>query len=230
MTIIERISTILRANLNAILDQVEDPEVVLDQILRDMASAIAEARGQVAEMIAQQKILEANLDRNRDLATEWRQKAEFAVQRGRDDLAREALRRHNDYTENATAYEQQLTAQRQLVEKLKRDLQALESKFEDAQRNRETMIARHRRAETQQRVATISSQLNVMDPSVELGRMEQRIQLAEARVEAQAELASSGFDEQFEALSADTHLEDQLHELKQGLGAGGSAALSSGQS
>lgn len=231
MTILDRINTILRANINAMLDKAENPEVVIDQIIRDMASAIAEARGQVADMIAQEKILQANLARNRELTAEWEQKATLAVQKGRDDLAREALRRKNDYQENATVYEQQLQSQTQIVDKLKSELQALESKYEDAKRNREVLIARHRRAATQQKVTQISQSLNTMDPSAELGRMEERIRMEEARAEAQVELQSDTLDDQFAALSGDSQVESDLQRLKQQLGSGEEqSALPSGGS
>lgn len=220
MSIIERTTTILRANINALLDQAEDPEKALDQILRDMSSAIAEGRGQVADMIAQQKVLEANVERNQTLAGEWRQKATLAVQSGKDDLAREALRRQNDYLENAKVYEEQLAAQSQLVQKLKTELGQIESKYEDAKRNRETLIARHRRAETTQRITQVSGQLNMMDPTTELGRWEERVQLEEARAEAQQEVQAGGFEDQFEALESGPDVERQLQELKAQLGAG----------
>ncbi len=228
--IFDRISTILRANINSLLDKAENPEVVIDQIIRDMSSAIAEARGQVADMIAQEKILRANVQRNRDLSTEWMQKATLAVQSGRDDLAREALRRKNDYEENANVYEEQLTAQSHMVDKLKSELGQLESKYQDAKRNREILIARHRRAETQQRIAQVSAQLDVMDPSAELGRMEERIRLAEARAEAQQELQSTSMEDEFAALAADSGVESELQSLKQQLGSGERAALPSGES
>lgn len=229
MTIFDRMSTILRANINAMLDRAENPEVVIDQIIRDMASAIAEARGQVADMIAQEKILQANTQRNRDLASEWQQKASLAVERSRDDLAREALRRKNDYDENARVYDTQLQSQSQMVDKLKTELQQLESKYEDAKRNREILIARHRRAETQKKVAQVSAQLDTMDPSAELGRMEERIRLEEARAEAQNELQSTSMDDEFAALSADSEVESQLQALKSQLGPGDRAALGSGE-
>ncbi len=230
-SIFDRMSTILRANINALLDRAENPEVVIDQIIRDMASAIAEARGQVADMIAQEKILQANVQRNESLAQEWMQKATLAVQNGRDDLAREALRRRQDYDENARVYREQLTAQSHMVDKLKNDLQQLESKYEDARRNREILIARHRRAETQQRVAQVSAQLNTMDPSAELGRMEERIRLQEARAEAQAELQTTSFNDEFAALGANSEVENELAALKAQLGSGNqAAALPSGES
>jgi len=229
-TIFDRMSTILRANINSMLDKAENPEVVIDQIIRDMASAIAEARGQVADMIAQEKILQANVQRDRDLATQWQSKASLAVQNGRDDLAREALRRKNDYDENARVYDSQLQAQSQMVDKLKSELSQLESKYQDAKRNRDILIARHRRAETQQKVAQVSAQLNTMDPSAELGRMEERIRFQEARAEAQTELADTSFEDEFAALGADSQVESDLMALKQQIGPGSqTAALPSGE-
>lgn len=230
MSIFERMSTILRANINSLLDKAENPEVVIDQIIRDMAGAISEARGQVADMIAQEKIIQANLRRNQDLAQEWQQKAVLAVQNHRDDLAREALKRKQDYEENVQVYQGQLEAQSKMVDKLKLDLQQLESKYDDAKRNREVLIARHRRAQTQQKVAEVTSQLNTMDPTAELGRMEERIRMEEARAEAQAELQSSSLDDEFAALSADSGVESDLAALKQQLAAGDRAALSPGES
>jgi len=222
-------STILRANINSMLDKSENPEVMIDQIIRDMASAIAEARGQVADMIAQEKILQANVKRNQDLANEWQSKATLAVTSSRDDLAREALRRKNDFDENSRVYDQQLQSQSQMVDKLKSELQQLENKYEDARRNRDVLLARHRRAATQEKVAKVSAQLNTMDPSAELGRMEERIRFAEARAEAQAELQDDSMDDQFAALSGDSEVEAQLQELKQQqLGSGDRAALPSG--
>src|SRR5919108_704338 len=145
MGILDRVSTILRANINALLDQAEDPEKTLDQLIRDMADAIGQARGQVAEMIAQEKLLEADMERNLNLARGWSEKAELAISRGADDLAKEALRRKLDYERNAHAYTSQLQSQQEVVAKLKHDLQQLERKYESAVRNREALIARRRR-------------------------------------------------------------------------------------
>jgi phage shock protein A len=216
MGILDRVSTILRANINALLDQAEDPEKALDQLIRDMADAIGQARGTVAEMIAQEKLLEADMERNASLAREWGQKAELAVSRGADDLAKEALRRKIDYDKNAHAYTTQLTAQSEVVSKLKHDLEQLESKYESAVRNREAMIARHRRALAQQRVAKTAAQLTTVDPTSELARMEERIRMEEARAAALTEVHSrpASLEDKFAALEADDDLERQLADLK----------------
>lgn len=215
MGILDRMSTILRANINAMLDQAEDPEKTLDQLIRDMGDAIGQARGQVAEMIAQEKLLEADMERNNSLAREWGQKAELAVSRGADDLAKEALRRKIDYERNAHAYASQLQSQQEVVFKLKHDLEQLETKYEGAVRNREALISRHRRAVAQQKVAQTAAQLNNMDPTSELARMEDRIRMEEARAAAITEVnRRPSLEDQFSALEGDSELDRQLADLR----------------
>ena len=215
MGILDRMSTILRANINALLDQAEDPEKTLDQLIRDMADAIGQARGQVAEMIAQEKLLQADMERNLNLAREWNGKAELAVSRGADDLAKEALRRKIGYDRNAQAYTTQLQAQQDVVTKLKHDLEQLENKYESAVRNREAMIARHRRAVAQQKVARTAAQLTTLDPTSELSRMEERIRMEEARAAALTEVNSrQSLEDQFASLEGDSELDRQLADLR----------------
>jgi len=216
MGILDRISTILRANINALLDQAEDPEKTLDQIIRDMADAIGQARGQVAEMIAQEKLLEADMERNQNLGREWGHKAELAVSRNAEDLAKEALRRKIDYDRNAQAYASQLQAQQEVVSKLKYDLEQLESKYEGAVRNREQLISRHKRALAQQKIAQTAAQLTAIDPSSELSRMEERIRMEEARAAAISEVNArpAALEDRFAHLEADSELDRQLADLR----------------
>jgi phage shock protein A len=215
MGILDRISTILRANINALLDQAEDPEKTLDQIIRDMADAIGQARGQVVELIAQGQLLESDHDRNEHLAREWSQKAELAVGRGADDLAREALRHKIDYAHNAWAYAGQLQAQAEVVAKLKRDLELLETKYQDLVHSRDALIARHRAALAQQTVARAAAQLTATDSMSDLARMDRRIRLEEARGAAAAELAArSDLDEDLAALEDDHDVDRALADLR----------------
>lgn len=214
MGIFDRISTIMRSNINALLDRAEDPEKVLEQIIRDMESAMREARGQVAEMIAQEKRLKMEVDQSQRLSMEWQRKAELAVSKGSDDLAREALRRKRDYDESATIYLTQWTTQRDAVDKLKTQLRLLENKYEDAKRRRDVLIARHHTARAQQQVAQVSAGLTGLDPTSELARMEDRIQLTEARAQATTELAETSSEAQWALLEADGGVEDDLAALK----------------
>lgn len=214
MGILNRISTITKSNINAILDQAEDPEKMLNQLIRDMRSSIDEARNEVAKMIADDKGLEANYQHSQQLADDWQKKAQLAVTKGADDLAREALQRKIDYANNAKVYQSQWEAQHQAVEKAKSDLHALEEKYDSAVRNREMLIARSRRAHAMQQVAKVSHQLNAFEPSSELNRMEERIRLEEARAQAAGDLTQDSTEDRFAKLSENSEVEDELARLK----------------
>jgi phage shock protein A len=215
MGILDRMSTILRANINDLLDRAEDPEKMLDQIIRDMDDAIRDARSQVADMIAQEKMVKNDLDEAQRMADEWAAKAELAVKKDRDDLALEALRRKKDYQEHATVYQQQWETQRATVEKLKQELAQLEAKRDDAVRNKQALIARHKAAVAQKKIATMGAKISTVDYSAELDRMERRIQEEEARAAAEAELAQKpSVEREFAALEADSGLQDELAALK----------------
>jgi len=218
MGILDRLSRLVRANVNDMLDRAEDPELMLDQILRDMESNIQLARGQVASMIAQDKELQADLKEVQDLSQEWQTKASRAVEAGKDDLAREALRRKKDNDESATLYQQQLTAQAQTVDKLKSQLAALESKYQSTLSNRDALIARQRRAKATQRVADTVSTFSPMDPTNELDRIERKIRGNEARAEATIEMHDDSLDSQFAELDYDTDVEAELEALKANVG------------
>jgi len=214
MGILDRVTTILRANINELLDAAEDPEKMLDQIIRDMDAAIRDARSQVADMIAQEKLIKGDLEEARRLSAEWEKKAELAVSKGADDLALEALRRKNDYDEHAEVYQKQWEAQRAAVERLKGELQALEAKYNEAVRNKEVLIARRKRAAVTRKIAVAEAKISTVDFSAELERMERRIREEEARAEAAAELAEKPLEKRFEELGADEALKEQLAALK----------------
>ncbi|HEV8635985.1 MAG TPA: PspA/IM30 family protein [Chloroflexota bacterium] len=219
MGIFDRLSMLVRSNVNDLLDRAENPEKTLDQLIRDMADAINKAKGQVAETIAQKNLIEEDVNEARKLSDEWGKKAELAVRRGSDDLAREALRRQRDYTANAQVYEQQLDTQQQVVDKLKSDLQALQVKYEDVVRNRQVLISRHRTAQAQQQVQKTAAAMAGIDPTSELHRMEDKIRLEEARARAAGELNESSLDRRFAELgSGDDEVEDDLAALKERVG------------
>lgn len=223
MTILNRVANILRANINDLLDRAEDPEKMLNQITQDMAEAIKEAKAQVTETIAQENLLRSNLDKSRELSAQWQEKAELAVEKGQDDLARECLHRKRDFEANATVYESQLTSQHQTVEKLKSDLQALESKYEELKRNREILIARHKAAAAQTKIQRTMVGVTSIDYTSELSRMEDKISLEEARAAASAEMSGATLDARLEALSSgekDAAIEDELQTLKSKKGKG----------
>ncbi|MGC4106111.1 MAG: PspA/IM30 family protein [Thermomicrobiales bacterium] len=212
----------------------EDPEKMLEQILRDMQQGIGTAKSQVAAMIAQEKELEADYEDNAKLAAEWGEKAKRAVAAGKDDLAREALRRKKDADENANVYKQQYEIQKQTVEKLKSQLNQLESKYQTTVSQKESLIARQRRAEVQKKVtqqasATVSS-LSPLDASSELDRIERKIRSNEAEAAAYQEIGENSFDTQFQELDYDVDIEKELEALKSGSSVAGEIAASASAS
>jgi len=216
MSILDRVSRLVRANVNDLIDQAEDPEKMIDQLLRDMQSNITTARASVAAMIAQEKELEADLNEVRQLSAEWATKAQRAVDAGKDDLAREALRRKRDNDENGQVYEQQHQAQNQTVEKLKQQLRLLESKYDSTLSQRDSLVARQRRAEATRQVSTHVSSLSPLDVSAELDRMERKIRSNEAQASALSEIEDNSLDAQFRELDYDLDVERELEALKSG--------------
>ena len=218
MGILDRTSQILRANINDLLNHAEDPEKLLNQILSDMEDAIKEGQSQVAEQIAQEKMIQSDLDTAKQSSGDWGKKAELAVSKGMDDLAREALHRQGDFTSQAEIYQKQLDAQHQAVQKLKTDLAALQSKYEDARRNKDMLITRAKRATAQQKIATASAKISSIDYSSDLAHMERRIQEQEAHVAAADEMQTTSVDEQFKKLGDADSVEQKLADLKKKMG------------
>ena len=224
----DRVMRLVRANVNDLIDQAEDPEKMIDQILREMNESLVMARAQVASMIAQEKELELEVQETRKLAVEWGKKAERAVQAGKDDLAREALRRKRDNEENSAIYAEQLGVQKQAVAKLKDQLRQLEAKYQTTLGSRDSLVARQRRARSQRQVAEAIVVFTPLDPSSELDRMERKIRSEEAHAMAALEIGDDSFEAQFQALDAESDVEDELDALKKSLGAGGTPSLTSG--
>ncbi|CCF84637.1 PspA/IM30 family protein [Nitrolancea hollandica] len=218
MSVLNRISTILRANINDLLDRAEDPEKMLNQILRDMAEVARDARKQVAEAMAQAKLQEGDLRQARELSVQWQHKAELAISKGADDLARECLRRKRDYDANAQIYEQQVVAVRQSVAKMKDELSLLESRYAEIQRDRELLLARYKVARGQQQIQKGIEVMSI-DPAGQLARVDQRIRVTEASVAAAGELAANTPEAQLKRLAredADIEIEAELLRLKSG--------------
>lgn len=216
MSILDRVSRLVRANINDMIDQAEDPEKMIDQILRDMQTNITTARSQVASMIAQEKELQADLKETRELSTEWEEKAKRAISAGKDDLAREALRRKRDNDENTAIYQQQHETQLQTVDKLKQQLALLESKYQSTLGQRDSLMARQRRAKATRQVGQFTSSLSPLDASSELDRMERKIRGTESEAAALTELEAGSMDAQFRELDYDIDVERELEALKGG--------------
>lgn len=224
MGILERIGTILRANLNDLLTRAEDPEKIINQAIMDMRQAQYQARMEVAEAIAEGKKLERDVARHEAEAGEWRGKAEQALDAGREDLAREALRRKQAAADLAAGLAQQRDAHQGMVENLKTQLRALDAKLDEAERKRRLLLARQKRTEAQRSVNRAMSIGEAASSFEAFDRMEAKVQQEEDRLAAETELADDlSFDDEFEALERDDAVEAELAELKARRGGDSSA-------
>jgi phage shock protein A len=221
MGVLERISKILEANLNALLSSAEDPEKMLEQLVVDMREQYREAQRQVKLALADEKVLEQKYQKEKAKAEEWQNKAVLALQKGREDLAREALLRKQENARVAQEYLTQLEQQSTLVEKLKESLVALDRKIEEAMRKKEILLARHKRAEAAKTINQALSGIDDQSAFESFAKVEDKIGKLEAEAAAESEVAalssSKTFDEEFKALESGS-VDEELRALKAQLG------------
>src|SRR5256885_9929157 len=146
MGLLERVSTLIRANINDMVDRAEDPEKMIKQVILDMDNQYMQVKTQVAVSIADQHMLEKKWKENEDTSADWMRKAERAVDKQQDDLARAALDRYQTSQRLAQSYREQVDDQKAQVETLKGALQKLGQKLEEAKSKRDVLLARHRRS------------------------------------------------------------------------------------
>jgi phage shock protein A len=205
MGILERIRTVLQANINALISKAENPEKMLNQLIMDMNEQLVEAKRQVALAIADEKKLERQLLENRGLGGEWEGKAMLAVKAGKDDLAKEALVRRAEYDGTAAGYQKEYDAQHSAVEQLKDALRQLAAKIDEASRKKNLLIARAKRAEAQKQIQTTMGSLSNTSSFDTFERMAEKVDQIEAEASAMGELNK---------ISGDQKLEDKFKELE----------------
>ena len=192
MGIFDRLSTLLRSNINDLISSAENPEKMLNQILVDMRSQLAKAKQQVAAAIADEKRLRDQADAERKQADDWEKRAMLAVQEGRDDLAKQALVRQGEHHAHAEQLEVTWQAHQAETEKLKASLRDLNDKIEEAKRKKNLLLARQRRAQAQKRIAETMSSMSEKSAFEAFARMEERIEQNERQIKASSEI-----DEEF---------------------------------
>lgn len=241
-SILGRIAQLTRANINALLDRAEDPEKMLDQLVRDYTSSIAEAREAVAQTIGNLRLAEKDHDADLAEAKDWGNKALAASTKADqlraggdeagadkwDSLAKIAITKQIAAENEAKSAEPMIDSQRQVVEQLKTGLTQMEARLGDLKSRRDALVARQKSAQAQVKVQGAIRSINVMDPTSELARYEDQVRRIEAQAEGQAELAGTSLEAQFaelESAAAMTEAEARLAALK----AGGSSALPSAQ-
>lgn len=209
MGVFERISRMIRSNIGGLLDKVEDPEKVLQQILIDMRQDLREAKLQVAAAIRDQKKLESQYLETLGTVSRYEKQAIAAVEAGNDILAKEALRRKKTTEQLAEGYKEQLDEQTQSVQTLKTSLMTLQAKIDEAKRRKDLLIARQKRAKAQQTISETMGGMSKSDAIATLEKMEGKVREAEAQAEAMAEIEADDLDARFAALEND----DVSHEL-----------------
>ena len=218
MGIFSRFKTMLSSNINDLISKAEKPDKMLNQLIIDMQEQLLESKKSVALAIADEKKLEREAANQDALAQEWERKAMLAVKSGQDDLAREALLRKQEYDNAAAEYRKQWELQKDSVENLKESLRDLQNKIEEAQRKKNLLIARAKRAEAQQKIQNTLSSVNGNRSAFDaFDRMAQKVDQMEAQADATKELedfsSNASLDKRFAELeksdaSADLLLED----------------------
>lgn len=242
-SILGRISQLVRANVNALIDQAEDPQLMLDQLVRDFTNSIAEAESAVAQTIGNLRLLEQDHREDVEAAADWGRKALAASSKADelrsagnagdadkfDNLAKVALSKQLASETEARNAEPTIASQTQVVDQLKRGLETMRTKLGELRSKRDELVARSKTAAAQSQVMDAVKSINVLDPTSEIGRFEEKIRREEAKVLGAQELAASSLDAQFtslEDLGKQAEIEARLAALKSGAQPG---ALTSGQ-
>lgn len=221
-SILGRIGQLLRANINSMLDSAEDPEQMLDQLIRDFTSNIGEAEEAVAQTVGNLRLLEDDEREAREAQAEWGAKAAAASRKaeemrggGRaadadrfDELAKIALRRQISFENQLTTFKTQISQQTVLTDQLKSGLNKLRLRREELVQKRDELVSRAKMAQAQMQVQQAVKSVSVMDPTSDLNRFEERIRRQEAMARGMEEVAASSLDEQF------ADLEDSEQELE----------------
>jgi phage shock protein A len=214
MGLLERVSTLIRANLNDMIDRAEDPEKLIKQIILDMDNQYLQVKTQVAVSIADQHMLEKKLRENEDAGRDLMRKAELAVEKQQDDLARAALDRYQTSQRLALSYREQVDDQKLQVETLKNALIKLEQKLDEAKAKRDLFLARHRRSLALGRAARAQSAFGDNSKSATFDRLKDRVDHTEAIASAEVELLSENVGDRLDRLDRDTEVERLLADLK----------------
>jgi phage shock protein A len=218
MALLERVGTLLRANINDLIEKAEDPEKLLKQLVLDMENQLMQVKTQVAIAIADQHVLDKKRKEHEESAAEWKRKAELAVKKSADDLARGALERALSHEQMARGFVQQVEDQKTEAETLKTALRKLEQKLEETRSRCDILIAQHRRARVVSKAHQARQAVETRDRAASITRMRTRIVGAEAQNAATSELlGGDSLEDRFAMLEREEQIEALLQDLKQDL-------------
>jgi phage shock protein A len=219
MALLERVSTLVRANINDLVDRAEHPEKMIKQVILDMQNQFLQVKTQVAIAIADQHLLDKKRKENEDKVAEWMRKAELAVDKKQDDLARAALQRVESYRDLSEGYAQQVADQKAQVENLKTALRQLEQKLTEAQAKADLLIAQHRRARAVSKASDAKMASGNGSSGAAFDRMKHKVAHSQASSQAKSEMAADDVEDRLAALEKEDKIEQLLEELKTKRGA-----------
>jgi phage shock protein A len=225
MGIFQKLSTLIRSNINEAIARAENPEKMLNQVLIDMREQLAKAKQEVAVAIADERKLRSQVETEQKSAHDWEHRAMLAVGEGRDDLAKQALLRQQEHMERALSLEETWRRHSAETDRLKDSLRALNDKIEEAKRKKNLLVAKQKRAQAQKRIHETMAGLNDQSAFETFERMAEKIEETERRALASAEvseaLSGDTLEQEFARLKpADQSVEFRLLELKQKMGLG----------
>ena len=213
MALLDRVATLVRANLNDLIDKAENPGKMLKQVILDMENQFIQVKTQVAIALADLHLLQKKKQENIDAHVDWMRKAELAVDKQDDALARAALERAMSFQQMSDSFAQQISDQEAQVESLKAALKKLEFKLTEARAKVDLLIAQHRRSRAANRAA--EAQLTPTGENRTFDRMKNKVAREQALGEAQAELLGDDVEGRFHALERQEKVDALLAELKQ---------------
>ena len=214
MGLFDRISRVVRANLNDVVSKAEDPEKILEQSIIDMQEDLVQLRQAVAQAIATQKRTQQQYNQAQAEVNNWQSRAQLALQKGDENLAREALVRKKSHGDTATALQQTLGTQNTQVDQLKRNLIALESKISEAKTKKDMLKARVAAAKAQEQLQNTVGRMGTSTAMAAFERMEEKVLQMEARAQAAGELAGNDLESQFALLESGSNVDDELMAMK----------------
>ena len=214
MALLERVSTLIRANLNDLIDKAEDPEKMIKQVILDMQNQLMQVKTQVAIAIADQHVLEKKQKENAEKEAEWIRKAELAVDKKQDDLARAALDRSMSYKQMAESFDSLVADQKTEVDNLKSALHKLQQKLAEAESKSEMLIAQHRRSRALAKASDAQMAIGDKSKTATFDRMKSKVRHADAVSHAKAEMVNDSVEDKLAALEKQDVIEKLLNEIK----------------
>jgi phage shock protein A len=214
MALLERVTTLVRANLNDLIDKAEDPEKMIKQVILDMENQLLQVKTQVAISIADQHVLDKKAKENEEAERQWKRRAELAVDKGDDTLARNAIERSMSYKNTAESFRQQVEDQKTQVENLKSALLKLQQKLEEAKSKSDMLIAQHRRSRAMSKANDAGRAMGDGSNAAAFDRMKNKVHHTEATAQASSELLSDDVEGKFAAMEKEKEVDRLLADLK----------------